>query len=54
MNVPNVDWNDIAILKEQLQGVMIETLYKQGFLTEEQRRTLLLIINHDHSTGLER
>jgi len=40
LSEPVIDWNQIVKSKKQLQSVMIEALYKQGLLTETQRRTL--------------
>ncbi|MDD5909049.1 MAG: hypothetical protein PUC54_02005 [Clostridiales bacterium] len=54
MNELTIDWNRIVKSKEQLQGVMIEALYKQGLLTEEQRRNLRQILRCDILDNSER
>ena len=53
MNELTIDWNRIVKSKE-LQGVMIEALYKQGLLTEEQRRNLRQILRCDILDNSER
>ena len=54
LNELTIDWNSIVKSKEQLQGVMIEALYKQGLLTEEQRRNLRQILHCDILDNSER